>query len=362
VFLKVNFQKACVFTAIRNKHIRQKMSAGAEQIRPPFFERSSVFFSASFSSAFFPAPVRLFFVLPAPSLFFRAHPFFVVVFTVFPELKIRPFYLKKKGLMDLWVVGAAVAAEETLAATGTPEVTDNDVPPLSASQADRVHQVKATMAALQATIEGLKAVGAVRSVQCVELALQKEKRKERALVRESPAVADAFWRLRAAEHQDNVARARAIAQQKERKREATKAIADRNAAVAELNKTRRLIKEMESTRASVHAIKTFTLDALGAGSPNAGGPKARNRRWEVLERLARMKAGLSAGQRNDMPWFKEAWDQAMVTQHGTEWAALFSAWVQNVLDDERSNAFSVFVYNETRRVFQGTSALHVPGS
>ena len=118
---------------------------------------------------------------------------------------------------------------------------------------------------------------------------------------------------------------------------------------------------MESVRASRHAIKTFTLEALGAGSHNAGGAKAKRNRFDVLDRLARIKVGLSAGQKNDWPIFKETWDQEMVTQHGAKWASLFAGWAQNVLDDERSNAFSLFVYKETCRVFHGTAALHVPG-
>ena len=81
----------------------------------------------------------------------------------------------------------------------------------------------------------------------------------------------------------------------------------------------------------------------------------------MLDRLARIKAGLSAGQRNDWQWFKEAWDQEMVTQHKGDWAKLFSSWMQSVLDDDRSNAFSLFVSNEACRVFHGSVALHVPG-
>ena len=119
---------------------------------------------------------------------------------------------------------------------------------------------------------------------------------------------------------------------------------------------------MESLSASKHAIKTFTLEALGAGSSNAGSAKARKIRFEVLDRLARMKAGLSEGQKNDWPWFKESWDQAMVTQHGEKWASFFSAWVQTVLEDEHSNAFSLFVYKETCRVFHASAALHIPGA
>ena len=114
---------------------------------------------------------------------------------------------------------------------------------------------------------------------------------------------------------------------------------------------------MESARASKHALKTFTLDSLGAGSHNAGGAKARSRRFEVLDRLQRLRAGLSPGQMNDFPWLKESWDQAMVAAHGDKWASVFSQWMQNVLEDERSNAFSLFVYSETCRVFPGTVAL-----
>ena len=140
------------------------------------------------------------------------------------------------------------------------------------------------------------------------------------------------------------------------------AIKDRDAAVAELKKCRRAIQSLENTRAAAHAIKTFTVDSLGQGSPNAGGAKAKARRLEVLDRLSRLKAGLSPGQKNDWAWFKEAWDQAMVNEYKENWATTFSGWVQGILDDERSSAFSVFVYNETCRIFKDTAALHVPGS
>ena len=56
---------------------------------------------------------------------------------------------------------------------------------LSAAQADAVHKVKATVAALEATIEGLRAIGSVRGVQCIEAELAKERMRERQLVKES---------------------------------------------------------------------------------------------------------------------------------------------------------------------------------
>jgi hypothetical protein len=110
-----------------------------------------------------------------------------------------------------------------------------------------------------------------------------------------------------------------------------------------------------------HAFKTFTEEALGAGSDNAGGPKGRKNRFEVLDRFSRLKAGLSAGQKNDWEWFKESWDKAMVNQYGAEWGPTFARWMQGVLGDERSVAFSDFVHKETCRVFRDVVALQVPG-
>ena len=233
--------------------------------------------------------------------------------------------------------------------------------PLSASQADAVHQVEITIAALQGTLDSLKAIGSVRAAQCVEQELQKERRKQRALVKESPAVAESFLRLRRAEEQDTLMKRRQAAELKDKKRQAEQAICDRDTAIAERKRIKRDIQEMESVRASRHAIKTFTLDALGADSENAGGVKGRKNRFEVLDRLSHLKAGLSAGQRNDWPWFQHAWDQAMVAEHKGKWASVFSGWVQHVLDDERSNAFSEFVYSETCRVLADSAVLQVPG-
>ena len=116
---------------------------------------------------------------------------------------------------------------------------------------------------------------------------------------------------------------------------------------------------MEGIRECKHAVRNFTLADLGEGSNNAGGAKAKMRRFEVLDRLKRLRAGLSPAQKND---WQENWDREMVTAHGQHWASLFAGWMKKVLDDERSNAFSMFVHNETCRVFHGTVALQVPGA
>lgn len=242
------------------------------------------------------------------------------------------------------------------------EGANMEIEPLSASQADAVHHAQATMASLEIAIEGLRAIGNLRGVQAIESELSKERRRQRELVKESPAVADAFVRLRKAEDQEALMQKRAAAEQKDRKRAAENAMAERASAVADLKRVKQSIAEAENHSACRHAIKSYTVDALGGGNPSAGGVKGKKNRFEVLDRLSRFKAGLSAGQKNDWAWFKDAWDQEMVARHGGNWGLRFSEWMQGVLEDERSNAFSLFVNSETCRVFDATAALHVPGS
>ena len=83
----------------------------------------------------------------------------------------------------------------------------------------------------------------------------------------------------------------------------------------------------------------------------------------MLDRLARLGAGLSAPQKNDWLWFKEAWDQNMLDVHGEDWGGVFAGWMQRLLNDADvgvSNAFSLFVHAETRRCFDGLPLLSVP--
>ena len=215
---------------------------------------------------------------------------------------------------------------------------------------------------MELAIEGLRSAGQLQAARAVELELQKENRKMRALIAESPAVADTFLQRRKVEEQDAILKRRRVAEQNERERAAANAIADRNAAAADFKKIRSSLHEEESKHACQRALSTFTLDVLGQGSRNAGGAKARTKRFEVLDRFARINAGLSPGQTNDWRWFKEALDAAMVVQHGEEWAELFSSLVQAFPEDDRSNTFSIFVHEETRRVFNGVAARRVPGT
>ena len=134
---------------------------------------------------------------------------------------------------------------------------------------------------------------------------------------------------------------------------------------SQLAKKKKALLDIETVLETKHAIKTYSLEDLGQGrSRGRGGASAfKKRRLEVLDRLARIGAGLSGGQRNDFSWWKDAWDGKMLEEHGENWPAVFAGWVQRVLDESEggaSNAFSIFVHSETRRCFEDQLALRVP--
>ena len=217
------------------------------------------------------------------------------------------------------------------------------------------------MATLEAAIELLEGTGQLRVVQVMQQELSKEKRKKRKICQESPAVAESFSRLRNAEHQSILRQQQLAQRSRDLELDAKRAVQTKDDAVAQLRETKRKIQDAEGVSEARHHFKTFTMDELGAGSNTAGAAKGRKSRHLVLDRLSKIKAGLSPAQRNDFIWFKDAWDKEMVKQHGSNWAVLFSSWIQRILHDERSNAFSHFVFDETRRVFHDFVALHVPG-
>ena len=153
--------------------------------------------------------------------------------------------------------------------------------------------------------------------------------------------------------------------QDEKKRALAAAIINEEAkaATALLKKRKREIEDAEGVLQAKHAIKRYSLEALGKGRKSGGGVVAKKRRWEVLDRLARLGQGLSPAQRNDFTWLKDAWDARMLQEHGGIWPETFMGWTQRLLGENengKANAFSVFDHNETRRCFDGALALRVP--
>ena len=53
----------------------------------------------------------------------------------------------------------------------------------------------------------------------------------------------------------------------------------------------------------------------------------------------------------------------MLSEHGAEWGGIFAEYIQGVLtrlDEGKTNAFSLFVHDESKRVLGVAPALQVP--
>ena len=68
------------------------------------------------------------------------------------------------------------------------------------------------------------------------------------------------------------------------------------AATALLKKRKREFEDAEAVLQAKHAIKHYSVEDLGKGRSRGGGVVAKKRRWEVLDRLARLGQGLSPAQ------------------------------------------------------------------
>ena len=108
----------------------------------------------------------------------------------------------------------------------------------------------------------------------------------------------------------------------------------------------------------------FTLEDLGKGAKTKRCVEAaKKRRWEVLDRLARLGQGLSPAQMNVFGGCKDAWDARMLQELGDIWPETCMWWAQRLLGENgngKAYACSVFEHNETRRCFDGALALRVP--
>ena len=131
-------------------------------------------------------------------------------------------------------------------------------------------------------------------------------------------------------------------------------------AVAKLKNTEKEIQAAEGLAEMKDAVKRFSPEMLGEGHAKGGTAAMRKRRFEVLDRLAKYGTGLSAEQKNDWAWFKHSWDEKMKAEHVKHWGSVFAGWMQGVVNqmkDGEGNAFSMFVYNETRRCFNENAIL-----
>ena len=150
----------------------------------------------------------------------------------------------------------------------------------------------------------------------------------------------------------------------QQKRERARVENELKEAKASLQRARKEQRDAEAVVTVMEEVKVYSPQMLGKGKKRGGTHQNQKARLEVLQRLRRA-AELSPQQTSQWEYFKTNWDREMAEAHGEDWAELFAELVQQVLNDlgeGRSNALSVFMHNETRRVLAETPALLVPGA
>ena len=236
---------------------------------------------------------------------------------------------------------------------GQPQVTDE--------QAEAIIEMRTQMTVLQSASDNLRSAGLIREAVLMEQRLAAERKRHRSLLKTKPELADSFLRLRKAEAEEWRRERHRTTMLNQQAKEAAAAVAAKNAAQADLNNLKRKLAEIEGQREAAQSMRRFTLGMLGEGTPNAGGAKGRNNRFQLMDRLKNLRAGLSGAQINEYHWWREAWDKKMLEVHGAAWPAMFGSWMKAVQEDPKSNAFSLFMFTETQRVLSDVKGLAVPG-
>ena len=248
------------------------------------------------------------------------------------------------------------------AVAGDSKLSKDDII-VSAEEAECIVQSRKTIAALELAKQTCEQVGSMTAVVHIENEIRKAERTLRQRTSENPDLLRALAQTMDMESAEAAKRKRLVDEANAQTLSAKKLKQQIQEANAKLRSTKQAVLDAEAILEAKHAAKSFTIADLGGGGRSGG--HAKKQRLELLDRLSRIGPGLSAPQRNDFAWFKNAWDAKMSGEHGDAWPHVLAGWVQTVLNDFDggiSNAFSVFVRNETIRNFSETLALRVPGA
>ena len=262
-----------------------------------------------------------------------------------------------------WSAAVAEPAEdEELAGKGNSGLEDTLVP-VSAEAAEHVTQSTQLMATYAAVAAELERVGAVALAANVVKEQRKEARRMRKLSAEDPGVLVALKRDRGQEAAEERTRLRLLREMREKHNSLSATKLQLKETEEKLKTKKRALLDAEQALEAKRAAKAFSLWELGDGRPRGGGAAGAKARHQVLDRLARLGQGISAAQRNDFAWFKEAWDGKMLEEHAAGWPAVFASWAQRLLEAHAQGdraAFSAFLHDETKICFGYQVALVVP--
>ena len=226
-----------------------------------------------------------------------------------------------------------------------------------------VAQSSDRIATLQSAMASLQDVGAMKAVVTLENEIRKCRRRLREEANEDSEVLLALARRRDEEEARNREQCRLVDKMNAQTLKAAAVAAELKEAEALLRKRKQAVQDAECILEAKHVVHSYSLEDLGHGRKGCGKGDGRKRRAQVLDRLAHLGLGLSAAQKNDFVWWKSAWDHKMLAEHEADWPRFFAEWARKIvndLGDGQGNAFSVFMYNETRRCFDGDVALRLP--
>ena len=223
------------------------------------------------------------------------------------------------------------------------------------------------LATLQSAATVMKNAGHCRIHAVIENEARRVVRTQNAMVKQDNDVMYALARQRDADQEQAEKQRQRLADVNDEVNRKRKLLAELDAAkrtLKEVQDKQRAQKELNDCRNSMQTVLLRDIEG-GIGTRQSRLKAAVNTRALVLDRLSRHGTGLTAFQRNNFAWFKVHWEQKMSETYGDEWAAVFTSWMQAViesLENGRNNAFSEFVCSETERNFAGEFALTLAGT
>ena len=268
----------------------------------------------------------------------------------------------RDGSEDVRASVEALPADPVDAVAGTEEVEDT-VPTISSESAELVTKSTMLMDTYAAVAAELQRVGAIALAANVIKEQRKEARRMRQISQVNTGVQIALTHDRDAKAAEERRRLRLLAELRGNRQSLSATKANLQEASEILRGKKRALFETELALEAKRAVKAFSLYELGEGRTRSGGAEGKRNRGQVLDRLVRLGQGISAAQRNDYAWFKDAWDGNMLAEHGDEWPAVFAGWAQRLVQAHEGGdrtAVSKFMRDEAQRCFAGEVALTVP--
>ena len=233
---------------------------------------------------------------------------------------------------------------------------------LSVAQADSVCEHSSRISALQQAAELLEGKQLSAVAQVLRNAMREEQRASVGTAATDAGVAQAMREQLGQEEQALAKQRQRVRRTMEAARVAKKARTEAKEMQGRLAAARKKLREASEMQETQAAVKTFTPAMLGAGLPRGGGAAHRNRRRDVLNRLAARGAEFSAQGKNDWVWFRVVWDKKMCEEHGSAWGQVFAEQMQHLCEAlvaGEASAVADFMASETQRALQDVLALRV---